>query len=156
MKLNHLLLVTVLAAPSSVMAWEMGQELSNVVYSSIDASGNGALDFGEVTEMAESIAVSADSDDNEQISLAEFMAWDFGFAYLAEKEGGGDAFQIVKRVMFAVVDLDDDDTIDEREWRLNTRWNFERADLDANGLLTEREFLNGWTPIVMLKAGKGR
>ena len=76
MKLNHLFLVTTLAAPSSVTAWETGQELSKVVYSSIDASGNGALDFGEVTKMAESIAVSADSDDNEQISLAELMAWD--------------------------------------------------------------------------------
>lgn len=154
MRLIHIVLIAGLAGPSSVYAWESGRELSSVVFSSIDTSGNGVLNFGEVTDMAESIAVSVDTNDNKQMNLEEFMAWDFGFAYLAEKDGGGDVFQAVKRVMFAVADLGNDGAIDERDWRLNTRWNFERADIDSNGLLTESEFLNGWTPIVMMKAGK--
>lgn len=136
-------------------AWESGQELSAVLFESIDTTANGILDYAEITRMANDIAFSTDSDGDEQITLDEFMGWDFGFAYLAENEGEGDTFGAVKRVMFAVIDLDSDGVVDAREWRLNTRWNFERADLDGDSALTEDEFLNGWTPIVMLRAGRG-
>ncbi|MEM0947260.1 MAG: signal transduction protein [Pseudomonadota bacterium] len=152
---KRLAVLTLMATVSSAQAWESGQELSEVIFENIDTTGNGALDNGEISDMSESIAFSADSDGDEQITLDEFTAWDFGFAFLAENEGGGDTFAAVKRVMFAVADLDGDGAIDAREWRLNTRWNFERADLDGDALLTEDEFLTGWTPIVMLKAGRG-
>ena len=105
--------------------------------------------------MSQVIGFSIDGDGDLQITLDEFIAWDFGFAYLAEAEGGSDTFSAVKRTMFALADLDANSVIDQREWRLTTRWNFERADLDGNGVLTKSEFLNGWTPIVMMKAGRG-
>lgn len=56
--------------------------------------------------------------------------------------------------MFAVNDLNGNGSIDPRELRLTTRWNFERADVDGDALLTENEFLKRWLPIVMLKAGR--
>ncbi|MEM9754364.1 MAG: hypothetical protein AAF914_00140 [Pseudomonadota bacterium] len=144
-----------LAVPHVALAWETGEELSEVLFESVDTTGNGSLDYGEVSDMAESIGLSMDSDVNEEISFDEYMAWDFGFAYLAESEGGTDVFSAVKRVMFALIDLDGDQTLDEREWRISTRWNFERADLDGDALLTEEEFLSGWAPIVMLRASRG-
>lgn len=147
--------LALLALPNAALAWDSGEELSQVIFGSVDSSGNGLLDFGEIAHMSQSIAYSADSDEDERVSLEEFMAWDFGYAYLAEREDGAEGFAMTKRIMFAVADLDSDAEIDEREWRLNTRWSFERADADGDALLTEDEFISGWTPIVMLKAGRG-
>lgn len=61
----------------------------------------------------------------------------------------------VRRVMFAFIDLEPDGTINAREWRLNTRLSFERADLDGDGASSEDDFRNGWTLIVMLRADSG-
>lgn len=142
-------------APGTALSWETGKELSEVIFEGVDTSGNGLLDYGEISEMGESIALSADANSDGELSLDEFMAWDFGYAYLADVEDGTDTFTAVKRVMSAVSDIDADGTIDVRDWRLSNRWSFERADRDGDGLLTENEFLTGWTPIAMLKAGRG-
>ena len=146
--------LAVLVTTFAANAWETGQELSEVLFEGVDSTGNGILDFGEIHQMSEDIAFSVDSDGDQLITLDEFRTYDFGFAYLAEAEGESETFSAVERVMFAVADLDANGAIDEREWRLSSRWSFERADLDGNAVLTKQEFLNGWTPIVMLKAGR--
>ncbi len=154
MKMLHIALLGSIVFPMTATAWNTGKELSEANFATIDTNENGLLDFGEISEMAESIAFSADSDEDQTISLDEFLAWDFGYAYLADQEGQSDRYTSVKRVMFAVRDLNGDKRIDARELRLSTRWSFERADFDGNAVLSEPEFLNGWTPIVMLKAGR--
>lgn len=147
-----LVLVTALVLPTAAIAWESGQKLSKVIFADVDTTENSALGFGEIIYMAQSIALSADNDDDEEICLEEFIGGDFGFAYLAE----ADSFAAVKRIMFGVNELDNNDAIDARESRLAPRRHFERADTYDNAVLTECEFLNGWTPIVMLRAGRGR
>lgn len=155
MKLRLLAALAILALPAEGLAWENGRELTEVIFSSVDTTGNGTLDFAEVTQLTQSIALSADTDANERLSLEEFMAWDFGFAYLARSEGRAADMALVKRVMFAVTDLDASKDIDARELRIGTRRDFDRADFDGNGVLSEDEFEQGWTPIVMLRAGQG-
>lgn len=155
MKMLHIVLLGSLASPMPAAARETGRDLSDVHFADIDTSGIGLLDLGEVSAMAESIAYSADGDENDKISLDAFMALDFGYAYLADQEGAAEPYAAVKRVILAVPDLDGDMELDAREMRLGTRWSFERAGFDGNAMLTESEFLNGWTPIVMLKAGRG-
>ncbi|MGD1888579.1 MAG: hypothetical protein ACFB01_15955 [Cohaesibacteraceae bacterium] len=147
--------LALLAVPAEGLAWENGQELPQVIFSSVDSMGNGTLDFAEATQLTQSIAFSADTNADERLSLKEFMAWDFGFAYLAESEGGVEGMALVKRVMFAVIDLDANKDIDARELRISTRRDFDRADFDGNGVLSEDEFEQGWTPIVMLRADQG-
>lgn len=78
--------------PSTVIAWETDKELSEVSFAAIDTTGNGQLDFGEVSTMAESIALSADTDENQSISLEEFIAWDFDYAYLTERDGSANQY----------------------------------------------------------------
>src|SRR6056297_1791334 len=92
MKMLHMVLLGALASAMPAAAWESGRELSEVHFADIDTSGNGLLDFGEVSAMAGSIAYSADSDENDKISLDEFMAWDFGYAYLADQEGAAERY----------------------------------------------------------------
>ncbi|MEO0384177.1 MAG: hypothetical protein AAF234_11565 [Pseudomonadota bacterium] len=155
MKAPFLALLTMLALPAHGLAWENGRELTQVIFSSVDTTGSGSLDFAEVTQLARDIAFSADTDADERISFEEYMVWDFGFAYLAESDGRADDMALVKRVMFAVTDLDASGDIDARELRLGTRRDFERADFNGDGILNEEEFQQGWTPIVMLRAGQG-
>ena len=40
------------------------------------------------------------------------------------------------------------------EDRLGTVWAFQRADTDGDGVLSEGEYLYGWLPIVVLRAGE--
>lgn len=154
MKILAIVLAASMSFPTASFAWETRRELSKITFESTDTTGNGALDYGEIVAMSESIGLSMDADENNEISREEFMEWDFGFAFLAENEGDGSQYVSVKNIIFALWDLNSNDAITPREMRLATRWSFERADTDRNGLLSENEYLEGWLPIVIIKNGR--
>ncbi|MEO0329788.1 MAG: hypothetical protein AAF217_14465 [Pseudomonadota bacterium] len=158
MKLADLVVLLSVVALSTIsvakdsMAQDTANELSAVTFSSTDTNEDKELSLSELTEMAMNIAISMDSDDDLIINKSEFMEWDFGFHYLAEEKGDGDRYAAVKRVMFAVQDLDSGGSINPRELRINTYWSFLRADLNNDRVLSEAEYLKAWMPILMMKA----
>lgn len=143
-----------LALPGSAHAQNSGRELAQITFSSTDQNGDGVLTVSEVSEMAQNIALSMDTNGDQTLSLPEFLDWDFGFHYLAEQEDTADRYAGVKRIMFALQDLNSDGSIDPTEARITTFWSFDRADLDNDRVLSEDEYLNAWMPILVMKAGR--
>lgn len=143
-----------LLSPAISYAQNAEKELAEITFSSTDLNADNELSMSEVSEMTTSILVSMDADDNGSVSRSEFMDWDFGFHYLVEVGGDTDRYNAVKRVMFAVQDLNRDGNLDSTEGRMNTFWNFERADLNNDRVLSKEEYLHAWLPIIMMKAAK--
>ena len=141
-----------LAFSTVSLAWDSPKQLTEVTFAGIDGNGNGELDFAEISAMAESISASMDSNGDDLISRTEFVEWDIGYAYFAERDGKRDHFDIAKRIMFALRDLDNDGKVSVIEARQNSFRAFERADLDGHGVLSETEFSTAWMPIKILKA----
>ncbi|MEM9105244.1 MAG: hypothetical protein AAGC96_06275 [Pseudomonadota bacterium] len=151
-------LSTATAAPileAPALAQSSGKELTQITFASTDQNGDGALSVSEMSEMAQNITVSMDADEDMSVSLSEFMEWDFGFHYLAEQEDGDEGYAAVKRIMFALHDLNSDGAIDPTETRITTFWSFSRADLDNDRLLSEDEYFSAWMPVLLMKAGRG-
>lgn len=154
MKTLQLALIALLAFPPAALSQQTGEELAQITFASVDGDQNGMLTVSEIEDMAQTVAISMDSDGDTLIRQSEFMDWDFGFHYLAEQEGGTERYTSVKLVMFALQDLDGDGTIDPTERRINTAWSFQRADLNGDRVLSEQEYLAGWMPILIMRAGR--
>ena len=138
--------------PDFAYAQETGKELSQITFAGADQNNDGALSFEEVAKTGADIFVSMDANDDRSVSQAEFNEWDWGYFYLAEKKGETEKYNAVKRILFALRDLNSDKRIDESEMRVGSFTDFSRADLNHDRVLSELEFLNAWTPILVLKS----
>lgn len=129
-----------------------GRMLSELTFSSIDRHSNGYIHQGDLEEFRDSVFAGMDSDDNNSITYQEFRSWDPGFSYLADERSKLDTYDTAIRVVFAFWDRDADGEISTSEMRHAMSADFRRADLNDDAVLSEDEFLNGFTIIVAIKA----
>lgn len=129
-----------------------GRQLSEIIYGSIEENPNGRVDMGEFVDFGQDIFASMDFDDDGSIEFAEFKQWDFGFNFIAKDEGQQHAYQAAQKILFAVWDRDGDGKIKRREYHKAMIWDFTRADVDDNALLSREEFLKGYIVIVAYRA----
>ena len=129
-----------------------GQVTSELTFSSIDRHSNGYIHQGDLEAYRSDVFVSMDYDDNKRVTYDEFAAWNPGFSALAEERGKSDAYVTATKIVFAFWDRDGDGEITESEMRHAMIADFRRADIDDNAVLTEDEFLRGFTIIVAMKA----
>lgn len=145
--------IAALAAPISAFAQESeGRRLAELVFTGIDTTDRGHIDQGQFLAFGQDVFVSMDSDDSGQLSLKEFLSWDYGMRGVAEEAGREDAYETALRVVFAFWDRDGDGEISSAEQSHALKTDFRRADLNDNALLSKEEFLGGFTVIVALHA----
>lgn len=135
---------TVLAASNNITP---GKELAQTIFGSIEDNPSGSVDMGEFVAFGNDIFASMDTDDSESIDPSEFSQWDFGFNFIAENVGQKRAYETAQKVIFANWDHDANGEISNREYRKSMNWDFRRADVDDNALLTREEFLCGYVVI---------
>ena len=129
-----------------------GRLTSEITFSAIDRHSNGYIHQGDLEAFRSDVFSSMDYDDDKRLSYEEFAAWDPGFSLLAEEKGKSDAYVTATKIVFAFWDRDADGEITESEMRHAMIADFRRADIDDNAVLTEDEFLRGFTIIVAMKA----
>ena len=148
-----LMLAATSMVPTTTSAEETpGYQLAKTAFASIDRADRGFIDHGEYSGYGNDVFVSMDSDENNKLSLAEFLSWDYGMRPIAQEHGREDAYETALRVVFAFWDRDGDGQITPREQRLSLDADFRRADADNDALLTEDEFLLGFTVMIALRA----
>ena len=98
------------------------------------------------------VFLSMDSDGSGSLSLGEFYNWGFGMHNAAADAGQTQAFETAMRVVFALWDRDADNRIPVQEYRQAFGNELLRADLDQDGILTETEFLAGFSIVVASRA----
>lgn len=143
-----------LAMPLTGMAEEPneGRRLAEMAFAGIDTSGRGYIDMSEYLRFGADVFVSMDQDESESIDLAEFMDWDFGMAFVAEDRDAVQAYETALRVVFAFWDRNGDGQITSAEHGQSLVLDYQRADTDRDGELTQDEFLSGFSIMVALRA----
>ena len=147
-------LLIAMAGPVLAQSDEMtpGRELADRIFGSMEENPAGSIDMGEFIHFGNDIFVSMDSDESKSISSTEFAEWDFGFNFIAEDAGQDRAYRTVQKILFSIWDHDGDGEIARREFHKSMVWDFRRADIDDDALLTYDEFMGGYVVIVAYRA----
>ncbi len=147
------ILIAALAAPAGALAQSSeGRDLAKLAFQSVDQADRGYIDQGEFTTFGGDVFFSMDSNENNKLSLSEFLAWGFGMEMVAEEAGRADAYETAMRVVFACWDRNGDNEISRTEHRQSLLADFRRADTDNDAVLTEEEFLLGFSVNVAARA----
>lgn len=129
-----------------------GRRLAGLAFQSLDTAARGFVDQGEFTNFGNDVFYSVDEDQNDQLSLREFLNWDFGMRLVAQNADRENAYETALRVVFAFWDRDGDNQISRTEHRQSLTLDFSRADTDGNAVLSEQEFTRGYSVMVALRA----
>ena len=129
-----------------------GRMLAELAFDSVDTAGRNFIDMGEFSEFGMSVFAGMDYDDNEKLTLKEFLSWDIGMKPIAEQAGREEAYETALRVVFAFWDRNGDNLISKTEQRQSMSSDFQRADTDNNAVLTKEEFTTGYSVIVAMRA----
>ncbi|MEP3300271.1 MAG: signal transduction protein, partial [Pseudoruegeria sp.] len=147
------LLLASLAVPAAAIAeTNEGRDLSKLAFSSVDTAERGYIDQGEFTNFGSDIFFSMDANDDDQMSLGEFLSWGFGMEQVAEEAGRADAYETAMRVVFAFWDRNGDNKITRTEYRQSLAADFRRADANNDAVLSEEEFLGGFSVNIAARA----
>lgn len=147
------ILIAALAAPAGALAQSSeGRDLAKLAFQSVDQADRGYIDQGEFTTFGGDVYFSMDSNENNKLSHSEFLAWGFGMEMVAEEAGRADAYETAMRVVFAFWDRNGDNEISRTEHRQSLLADFRRADTDNDAVLTEEEFLLGFSVNVAARA----
>lgn len=151
--LTTLTLAALMVLPGIAQAEDNeGRRLAGLAFDSLDTAGRGFIDQGEYSNFGSDVFYSMDSDQNGQITLGEFMNWDFGMAAVAAEAGREVAYETALRVVFAFWDRDGDGGISRTEHRQSLNLDFIRADANNDAVLSEEEFAGGFSVMVALRA----
>lgn len=153
---SALLLATCMTSinASAALAEDMhpGKKLAMLAFTSIDESNRGFIDMGEFNAYGENVFVSMDADDNGKVDVDEFLEWDIGMKPIAEEAGASAAFKTAMRVVHSFWDRNGDGQMTRSEHRSSTLFDFQRADLDGDAVLTSDEFVSGFTVMKAVRA----
>lgn len=129
-----------------------GKKLAITAFKSIDENERGFIDMADFHNFSENVFVSMDANDDGSIDLDEFLFWDYGMKPIAQARGASAALTTAMRVVHAFWDRNGDGKITHAEHRTSTLSDFRRADIDDNAILTQEEFVSGFTVMKALRA----
>ncbi|MBL4812942.1 MAG: signal transduction protein [Rhodobacteraceae bacterium] len=151
--LSKFAVIAALALPSLTLAQDTeGRRLALLAFQSIEGAERGFIDKGGFSTFGSDVFYSMDGDQDDRLSLAEFLSWDYGMLPLAEEAGRAAAYETALRVVFAFWDRDGDHFITKTEHRQSLNADFLRADSNHDATLTEDEFTTGFSVMVALRA----
>jgi hypothetical protein len=129
-----------------------GRELAAAVYASMDADASGAVSEEEARAYNELVIASMDVDQNGAISSEEWQVWGFGFETIAAETNQSAEFHTAERIIFDLMDRDNDGVMSTEEVTTGLRWNFGYADVNGDGSIDQEEHLLGFVPNIAYRA----
>jgi hypothetical protein len=128
-----------------------GVEVLRGLFAGHDYNRDGRISPRELNAFAVLVFVSTDADGDGRVSLAEFLAWDSGFASAARECGKVEAFEAATREVFEARDRNGDGGVDETEMTVNAAAHeFVLADKDHDGSLGPREYAIGFPILAVI------
>lgn len=152
--MKHLAASLIMLIASAAAAEEKteGRLTAELTFGSIDLQGDGYVDQGEMERFRSDVFISMDTSDDGKVVYGEFKDWDPGFSAIAAAENKLDAYVTATKILFSFWDRDGDGEMSQAEMRFAVIADFRRADLNDDALLTEAEFLRGFSAIVAMRA----
>ncbi len=129
-----------------------GRIVGETIFATIDTTQRGAIHAGDMEGFRDAVFAGMDTNGDRRVPYSEFVAWDPGFARIAEATGRMASYETASRVVFAFWDRDGSGELTEQEMRFAMTMDFRRADLDDDGLLELEEFIQGFPIMVAMRA----
>jgi len=129
-----------------------GREVAEQTFAAIDEQGRGYIHMGDMERFRAGMFAGMDYDNDLKVTFEEFSAWDTGFGEVAEAEGRPEAFITATKIVFSFWDRNADFVLTDGEMRFSVNADFQRADIDGDGLLSREEFLQSFGIIVAMRA----
>lgn len=146
-------LLSSLAIAFPSVAQENGwSDLSGLAFAAIDDNENGTVTETEFSSFGDNVFVSMDYDNSNALSLSEFYNWGFGMHNAAEDANRKYAFKTAMRVVYSLWDLNADNQVTMDEYKQSLGFEFLRADLDQDKMLSKDEYLAGFSIVVAAQA----
>ena len=130
------------AAPALALDTDL-EELNRAVFDSVDKNGDGLLSLREVDQFRRDVMLSQDADDDGIVTREEHLAWDMGWAYLAEARGVAARYWRAREAVFEAWDQNSDGALNEGEQHLSQAKDFYTAGKPNNEPLDYEAFKTG-------------
>lgn len=115
-------------------------EMAETLFDRIDRDGNGQVRLDELAAFDEEALASMTGDGDDAASRDEFVGWGFGFDALGRSGDPGPSYETVARVVFDLIDYDNDGAVTQGEMSRFRTAVAEYADHDGDDVLNLQEF----------------
>lgn len=111
------------------------------IFKSADLNGDGKISRREIIHFTDLAFISIDTNDNDVLTIEEFLQWDPGYTALADKRGKLSQFNAAKREVYKETDLNGDGRLDHDEASVASLYDFYKADVNHDRTLSQDEFI---------------
>lgn len=111
------------------------------VFKSADLNGDGKISRRENIHFADLVFLSVDTNNDDVLTIEEFLQWDPGYLSIAEKTGKTAELNSAKQEVFKLLDINGDGSLDHDEFSAAMLYDFYRADVNSDRTLSQDEFI---------------
>ena len=128
------------------------RDVDALTFRSFDLNNDGKISRREHIRFSDLASLSMDANNDETLSIEEFLMWGIGYAHFGIQAGKTAAVEEAKRQVYGSCDLNKDGKLHGDEFSVCSLYDFYRADLDRDGALNQAEFIQEFRIIVALRA----
>lgn len=111
------------------------------IFKSADLNGDGRISRREIIHFTDLAFISIDTNDDDVLTIEEFLKWDPGYTAIADKRGKLSQFNAAKRAVYEQTDLNGDGRLDHDEASVASLYDFYKADVNHDRTLSQDEFI---------------
>lgn len=141
-----------IAAPVAAQTPDAARAQGELIAQAIDANSDSVIAPDEMAAYGTIVFDTLDIDADGILLRDETAAFRFGMTEIAEFRGRKQAYDTAQSIVFDIFDRDNDGEVTRNEHEHGFRRAFRFADLDEDGLLTMREYLEGFILNIAMRA----
>ncbi|WP_341760004.1 antibiotic biosynthesis monooxygenase family protein [Candidatus Endowatersipora endosymbiont of Watersipora subatra] len=127
---------------ASALAWDKELENLNLtIFHSVDANEDGLVSNREVEHFRNLVMLSMDSNDDEEITLSEFMSWDVGWKGIAKERNKEAQYRTSLIQLFKSWDLNGDTSLSLQEQKLSQSYISSNEPMDFKNFSTHVQIM---------------
>ena len=111
------------------------------VFKSADLNNDGKIPRREILHFTDLVFLSVDTNNDDVLTVEEFLEWDPGYLFLAEKTGKTAQLNTAKQEAYKLLDINGDGSLEHDEFSTAALYDFYRADVNSDRALDQDEFI---------------
>jgi Ca2+-binding EF-hand superfamily protein len=122
------------------------------IFKSADLNGDGKISRREIIHFTDIAFISIDANNDDVLTVEEFLQWDPGYVAIAEKRGKTTQLNAAKRNIYKEADLNGDGSLDHDEFSVASLYDFYKADVNHDRTLNQDEFISEYRILKVSRA----
>lgn len=122
------------------------------LFKSTDLNSDGKVSRRETIHFTDLVFLSVDTNNDDVLTVEEFLQWDPGYLYIAEKAGKTAELNGAKQEAFKMLDINGDGSLEHDELSAAMLYDFYRADKNSDRTLSQDEFIGEFRIVKMVRS----